>query len=227
MKEKRMARSDWLPTREQDLVDLIAKWIVILADQAKQLAFGWDAAECAAVVAALTAFLTARSAYEATNSTENRVAKDETKDIAKDAMRDFANSSIRFNKKMTEADKRELGVHTADKTQTSHPAPKSQPDTDVLPSANHYEHKVRAMNHETGALTKPDDAYGVRYAWQVGGEKPATGAHLPKTQFSRRTTLIVTHTEAEKGQTAYYATCYENGKGDEGSWSPITEAVIA
>jgi hypothetical protein len=73
---------------------------------------------------------------------------------------------------------------------------------------------------------KPADAYGVRYAWQVGGIKPASGADLPKSKFSRKTALIVTHTEADKGKPAYYAACYENGKGDTGPWSPVEEAFI-
>jgi hypothetical protein len=38
---------------------------------------------------------------------------------------------------------------------------------------------------------------------------------------------MVTHTETDKAKTAYYATCYENSKGEQGPWSPITEAVIA
>jgi hypothetical protein len=67
----------------------------------------------------------------------------------------------------------------------------------------------------------------VRFAWQVGGEKPASGADLPKTKFSRRTTYVVSHTEADKGKTVWYATCYENSKGDEGKWLPVTDAVIA
>ncbi|MDR2095622.1 MAG: hypothetical protein LBP76_08910 [Treponema sp.] len=46
-----MPSSDWIPAREQDVVDLSEKWNVTLSDTAKQTAFGWDAAECAAVVA--------------------------------------------------------------------------------------------------------------------------------------------------------------------------------
>jgi hypothetical protein len=38
--------------------------------------------------------------------------------------------------------------------------------------------------------------------------------------------LIVTHTEADKGKPAYYAACYENGKGDMGPWSPVEKAFI-
>jgi hypothetical protein len=222
-----MAHSDWIPAREQDLVDLAEKWTITLADTAKQTAFGWNTAECTEATAKIAAFLTARSAYEADNSTGKRIAKDEAKADAVDEMRDFANSQVRFNKKMKDEDRLFLGLRHADTAPTSHPVPTSQPDTDVLNSINHFEHKVRALNHSTGDTSKPADAYGVRYSWQVGGEKPASGADLPKTKFSRKATLMVTHTEVDKTKTAYYATCYENSKGEQGPWSPIVEAVIA
>jgi hypothetical protein len=221
-----MAHSDWVPTREQDLVDLAGKWKTVLEDQTKITAFGWDAAEVTAVLGKITAFLTARTAYEADNSTAKRLAKDETKEEAVDAMRDFANSSIRFNKKMDDPAKLVMGIHPKDTTPTTHGTPTSQPDTAVENTSNHFEHKVLALHHETGNANKPADAYGVRYAWQVGGEKPAGGADLPKTKFSRKSTLIVTYTEADKGKPCYYATCYENGKGDAGPWSPVEEAFI-
>jgi hypothetical protein len=73
-------------------------------------------------------------------------------------------------------------------------------------------------------LTAP--AYGVRYAWQVGGVRPASGEDLPKTRFSRSPTLAIARTEEQKGQTVYYATCYENSKGQAGPWSPVEVAVI-
>ncbi|MDR2448080.1 MAG: hypothetical protein LBD58_12470 [Treponema sp.] len=218
--------ADWLPTREQDLVDLCQKWRATLADPAKMTAYGWDQVECAEVLGKINAFLTARSAYESVNSTENRVAKDETKGEMVDAMREFANSSIRFNKKMDEAAKLFMGIHPKDTTPTSHGIPASQPSTEVENTRNHYEHRMRAINTERGDHSKPADSYGVRYAWQVGGEKPAAGESLPKSKFSRKTTLVVQHTEADKGKTAYYATCYENSKGDMGQWSPVEEAII-
>jgi hypothetical protein len=221
-----MAHSDWVSTREQNLVDLVQKWAIVLADTAKITAFGWDSAECVVVLGKINAFLTARNTYEADNSTAKRLAKDETKEEAVDAMRDFANSSVRFNKKMDDPAKLLMGIHPKDATPTTHGTPTSQPDTVVKNTVNHFEHKIKAMNHETGDASKPADAYGVRYAWQVGGTKPTSGADLPKTKFSRKTTHVITHTEADKGEPAYYATCYENGKGDTGPWSPIEEAFI-
>ncbi|MDR0684562.1 MAG: hypothetical protein LBF83_05495 [Spirochaetaceae bacterium] len=220
-----MAHSDWVPTREQDLVDLAQKWAAVLADSVKITAFGWDSTECAAVLGKINAFLTARNAYEADNSTAKRLAKDEAKEESVDAMRDFANTSIRFNKKMDDPAKLLMGIHPKDTTPTSHPIPVSQPEMVVENTVNHFEHKVMAVNHE-GKASKPADAYGVRFAWQVGGTRPASGADLSKTKFSRKPILLVTHTEADKAKTSYYAACYENSKGDAGPWSPVEEAVI-
>ena len=77
-----------------------------------------------------------------------------------------------------------------------------------------------------GGSGKPADAYGVRYALQVGGERPPSGGDLPKTRFSRKTSCVVAHTEEDKGKTAWDSTCYENSKGEQGIWSPVVEAVI-
>ncbi|MDR2393479.1 MAG: hypothetical protein LBD93_04905 [Treponema sp.] len=170
--------------------------------------------------------MTARSAYEADNSTAKRIAKDKAKEDAVDGILDFANSSVRFNKSMDDGAKEQMGIRPADRTPTAHGVPTSQLDTVVENSGNHFEHRVRAVHHGTGSTSKPADEYGVRYAWQVGGEKPASGEDLPKSKFSRKTTLTVAHTETDKAKTAYYATCYENGKGDMGPWSPVEEAVI-
>jgi hypothetical protein len=221
-----MPVDEWMPTREQDVVDLAEKWKRELEDAAKVSAFGWNQAEVAYVLGKIDAFLTARSVYKANNSTENRVNKDVAKKEAIAAMRNFANTSIRFNARMTDADKLVLGIHPKNTAQTHHLPPTSQPDTVVDNSINHFEHQVRAVNHATGNTSKPADAYGVRYAWQVGGEKPTTGADLPKTLFKRKPTLTIPHSEADKAKTAYYATCYENSKGDMGPWSPVEEAVI-
>jgi hypothetical protein len=141
-------------------------------------------------------------------------------------MRDFASSSVRHNKKIPDSVKAALGVRLADTTPTPSPVPSSQPETVVENTVNHYEHRVRALNRGRNDTSKPADAHGVRYGWQVGGERPASGEDLPKSRFNRKTNQVISHTEADKGKTAYYATCYENSKGDQGKWSPVEEAVI-
>jgi hypothetical protein len=128
---------------------------------------------------------------------------------------------------VTDENRIAMNIPNRDTTPTNRPVPTSQPDAEVLPTPNRYQHMIRALNHATSKAKKPDDAYGVRFAWQLGGERPATGADLPRTKFTRKTTHVVTYTEADKKKTAYYAVCYENGRGDAGPWSPLVEMDIA
>jgi len=60
----------------------------------------------------------------------------------------------------------------------------------------------------------------------VNPRAPNTDA-LAKPRSIRKPGMVITHTEAEKGLSAYYATAYENSRGERGSWSPVEEAVIA
>jgi hypothetical protein len=63
-----MTNQDWLSVKEQDLVDLIEVWILILSDAVKVAAFGWIQADVTDVMDKLNAFLTARAAYVAGDS---------------------------------------------------------------------------------------------------------------------------------------------------------------
>ncbi|MDR0409367.1 MAG: hypothetical protein LBH18_03110 [Spirochaetaceae bacterium] len=74
--------------------------------------------------------------------------------------------------------------------------------------------------------TKPNGVHGISYAWQVRSEKPASGEDLSKSRFNRKTSMIIAHTEHEKGMTAYYAVCCENNSGDKGQWPQVEEAII-
>ncbi|MDR2247661.1 MAG: hypothetical protein LBE17_13485 [Treponema sp.] len=57
IKEVFMAGGDWLPRREQDLVDLCQKWAAVLGEGAKITAYGWNPADCTAVLNQVNAFL--------------------------------------------------------------------------------------------------------------------------------------------------------------------------
>ena len=221
-----MAKRDWLPEREQDLADLCRQWDEILGNSAKVAQYGWEQAEVDKVIIKVVNFLASRREYEDYKTPANRMMKVSAQKEAKAIMREFANTSIRFNKKMTDADRLPLGVHPKDAIPTSHNPPVSQPDVVVENTRNRFQHKVKTMNRATGKNNKPDDAYGVRYSWQIGGEKPATGATLSETKFTRKATLIVNHSEADKGKSVYYAACYENAKGHAGPWSPVEEGVV-
>jgi hypothetical protein len=220
-----MKRTDWIPVPQQELADLALVWKTGLSDTATQTAFGWDAEACAETVALIAAFFDARSAYRDVDSSQNALTKKNAQSAMITAMRDFANTYIRFNKKMEDADKFRYGIRTRDGKLTRRGTPGSQAFAAVSNTKNRFEHRIRAINAE-GKASMPSDAVGVRYAWQVGGDRPVSGAHLPNSRFLRRSVCVVSHTEAEKGMIVYYAVCYENGKGESGPWSTVVEAIV-
>jgi hypothetical protein len=89
-----------------------------LGNPANVSAFGWKQAEVDGVLAKINGFLTARAAYKDSDSTKNRLAKDDAEKEAKQAMREFANTSIRYNPLMRSEDKLVYGIRPADHTPT-------------------------------------------------------------------------------------------------------------
>jgi hypothetical protein len=221
-----MPRIDWLPGVELKLVEVCEVWQAGLGNPQNVTAYGWKQTEVDETLIQIDGFLVARVAYKENNSSKNRLAKDDAKENAKHAMRNFANTSIRYNPLMRPEEKLVYGIRPTDNTMTPHPEPTVRPDIVVENTHNRFEHKIRAFSSENGKETKPTGVHGVRYGWQIGGEKPASGENLPKTKFSRKANYIITHTEADKGKAVYYAVCYENSSGDEGPWSPVEEAMI-
>jgi len=217
---------DWLPRTDLTLALLCERWLEVLQDAESVEKYNFDREECEATVVKIKAYAVAWAKFEMVDSTVNRVVKNGAKKEAKAAMRGFARSSIRFNCRMDEGLKESLGITAGEVVRTLHPRPVSQPYTLVELTGGHFEHRVKALRREGHRAKKPMDAFGVRFAWQVGGERPGSGEELPKTRFSRRSVQVLTFSEADAGKMVWYATCYENAKGESGPWSPVTECRV-
>jgi hypothetical protein len=152
--------------------------------------------------------------------------KNTAKTVLIRALRTYIQGFVARNPGVSNMDKEKMSLPLRDTTPTASTRPLRQPGLVVENTRNRFEHMLKALNRDTGGTAKPADAYGVHYAWQIGGEKPASAEDLPKGKFSRRITLTVTYSEADKGKPVFYAACYENSKGDAGPWSPIEEAFI-
>jgi hypothetical protein len=198
LEEKDMPNSDWLPAREQDLADLCQKWKTGLENQANVTAFGWKQAEVDGALAKIDAFLTARAAYEDNDSSKNRLVKDEAKEDAKQAMRDFANSSIRFNKLMRPEDKLVYGIRPADHTAT--PAgnpetyPEAEPDTSIIRQVT-----IRFWDSATKKRGKPHGIHGAEIRWAILDHEPATEAELTNSDFDTATPFTLSFDESRGG----------------------------
>lgn len=218
--------SNWIPDVELKLVALCNKWIPMLRSEEMRTICRWDDDLCALALSKIEPFVSAHSAFQELDTSENRAIKNQTKREAVSVMRAFATSSVRYNPYVNDACRLALGLRKSDTVSTPHLRPTGRPTALVERTTNYFEHKVRALNAETGKATKPADAYGVRFAWQVGGERPVSGAAIHNGRFVRRPVITVAYDETDRGKPAYYACCYENAKGEAGPWSPVVEAYI-
>jgi hypothetical protein len=162
--------ADWIPSREAELVPLANKWIAELEKPANQTAWGWDAAECTETIAALSAYVSADALFQEDDSTHNRIAKNEAKDAAVRALRSFAETSIRYNKKMPDEDKASFSVHLADKHPTPHPVPQSRPVIAGMRALGGFQIEIRVHDEhapDSRAILPGCNGCLANYAWNA------------------------------------------------------------
>ncbi|MDR2552400.1 MAG: hypothetical protein LBD31_04435 [Treponema sp.] len=216
---------DWLPSREQDLVDLAQKWAAGLADSAKITAFGWKQPEAAEALAQVGAFLTARTAYEDVDSTANRMAKDEAKDAAKGAMRDFANANIRFNKQMADEDKLVYGIRPPDRTATPAGEPESfpeaEPDTSIIRQLT-----IHFWDSATKKRGKPHGVHGAEIRWALLDHAPVSVDELINSDFDTASPFTLKFDEGRRGQRVYFCLRWESTTNRKGPFGEIGSAII-
>jgi hypothetical protein len=218
---------DWLPDKEQDLLELLKHWNAWLGDTAKQTAFEWGAAECGEVLAKIGDFENARTEHQDTRTHGKWLTKIEKKKALFAAMRAFANSSVRFNGKMTAEDKLYLGIRPHDKVPTQHPKPNIQPETDAAPVGSR-KHGVTAINPETKSKKKPPLVKGVAFASRLRlPDEPRAEAENMPSIFQAETTRNFFWKEADIGKVADYATAYENEGYVRGPWSNVVSVIVA
>jgi hypothetical protein len=197
---------------------LCVKWKGALEDPALAAAFGWDPAEAAVVLAYIIAFLSARAAYKEVNSSRNRLVKDEARKAAEHGMEVFANTSIRYNRKMKEEDKQDYGIHTPEYNPSSITAPASFPeaetDTSVLRQVT-----IRFWDSLTKKRGKPHGVHGAEIRWAILDHPPKSVAELVNSDFDTASPFTLKFDESQRGLRLYFCLRWEtttNLKGPDG-----------
>jgi hypothetical protein len=101
-------------------------WQRILGDPVKIALYDWPTRACAEVLAKIAEFFTALADYDKDSTHGKRIAKVRQRSEAEQSMRSFANSFVRYNKKMDDADKLSLGIRPRSKSRMTLPDPVDQ-----------------------------------------------------------------------------------------------------
>ena len=216
--------ADFFPKREAELLEWLKNFSAVLASKAS----AWNVPANAAqdLSAKVAAYETTYEAAKGENGTKALILeKNEKRDAIKAEVRNIKNKYIDYNDVVTDPDRERLGLPIRDRNPTPKPRPASRHLLEVVPT-NNRQHTATAINQATGKKTKPEDAHGVRYAWEIRDAAPANADDLRRSVFRIKTTEVFDYEEGDRGKRVFYAACYENAKGEAGPWSDIVEAII-
>jgi hypothetical protein len=204
------------------------EWLKNFSSVLSEHAGAWGIPVLAAsgLAAKTAAYETVYEAATGENGTKALVLeKNEKRYALKAEVRNVKNKHIDYNDAVTYPDRERLGLPIRDRKPTPKPRPTSRPVLEVLPT-NNRQHTGTAINQATGKKTKPEDAYGVRFAWEIRDTPPENADALRHSVFRRKVSEVFNYGEEDRGKKVFYAACYENAKGEAGPWSDIVEAII-
>jgi hypothetical protein len=200
-------------------------WKLELEDPVKVVAFGWAEADVAVILAAIDGFLAAREVWQEDDSSRNRLAKIEARKAVKEAMRDFANSSIRCNRKMKEEEQRYLGVHGVLGRTKRHrhiEPPLAVPSLEPhAGTPGQIIVSYRAENRPRPG--KPEHVHGVMVYYAISDHRPTSREDLVHFCFGSRSPLYLNFGEEDRGKRVYMYGCWQIERG--GKQGPPGEIV--
>jgi hypothetical protein len=206
-------------------VDFCRVWKAGLEDTAAGTLFGWDRPTVLTVLAAINGFLDAWEMYREVNSSYNRTKKNELMAAVIHDMEMFADTSIRYNAKMSEADKNRFGIYTP-KAGHRIEVPTTVPV--LMPRVvNPREVIIDYMDRDSGKRGKPAGVHAIEIRWGILDHAPSGIEELTNSVTDTRSPHRLRFTEKERGQKLYMAGCWViEREGEKGLYGEIVEIVI-
>jgi hypothetical protein len=140
------------------------------------------------------------------------------------ALRRLVRTYLTYNPALSDQDREDMGLPIHKTTHTDAPVATTIPYVVVI--LNLIRHLRFDFSGSEGSKAKPEGQHGMELAARIGGEKPAGVHELTRSYFDTHTPLTIEFTEADRGQTFWYAVRWENTTGEKGPWSEIMSAVI-
>ncbi|MDR2632218.1 MAG: hypothetical protein LBC51_01155 [Treponema sp.] len=213
----------YLPDAEADLIP----WGDNFVGQLEQNKEKWGIPE-AEVTGVKTALSDFTSLYEQARSPGRTSVIVEEKNTAKALLKAKIRAMVGFRLKnplITNAQRKELGLHVADKTRSPKPRPSTYPRYSIIQNGA----GMLGIIYQEGdgrKGSKPPEAAGVRIHYGVFDQAPSVQEELPASVFATRWPCIITFRETDRGKRAYIALKWENAKGEDGPWSEIASEII-
>jgi hypothetical protein len=212
---------------EKEFIDWAALALQIAIDPVNMGKWGIPAD---AIPAGLVpAFKEFETNYHRANNPETRTpaaitAKNHSMNLFKGLFRGYIKSYITYNPRVTDEDRRIMGLPIHDTTLTVHPAPTEKAFLDINFSKK-QQHELSAKNKE-GGRKKAENAE----AWEIwsytGENAPKNDSDFTYVGTARRSPFIVKYSLENTGKMVWYRIRWVNRKNEPGPWSEIVSAII-
>ena len=220
--------ADWIPGKELDRIELMKRWNEGLANPVYKTQFGWADADCTAVTGKIEAAVSGYHSYVADNSTARRIAKDRAMQEAVTAMREFANSNIRYNKKMAAEYRIVFGIRESDREPTEGREPSTRASVTDLKSLGGAAVEIRFQDEETPhSWAIPAEYNGCLLAYACGAEKVSDYALLTSTDLMTHHIWRLRLPPETVGLWLSLAVRWQNHTGKKGRWSDILHIPVS
>ncbi|MDR0686393.1 MAG: hypothetical protein LBF79_02890 [Dysgonamonadaceae bacterium] len=220
---------DYIPTKDKDLVSFGKNFETVISNNLTK----WNISqneytEIANAVKSFEASVNLAYSPARTKPITLRKNKNRTNLVAK--IRELVNFKLR-NPVITDDDKTSLKLHIKDPTKTPIGRPETIPFLYITGAGNRqlklsFHDQPKTEKNDKKSKAKPYGISGAFIVYDILDEKPETQSKLTKVLFATRTPQIIIFQEEERGKKAYFAICWQNIKGERGTWSDIMPAFI-
>jgi len=140
-------------------------------------------------------------------------------------LRPFIQGQLMHNSKVTDADRRAMGLPVYDRTPTKPPVPASRPELRVVFS-QFTQHCLYVRDSLLTGRAKPPHVVGYELWRKIGGSTEPLFEEMQLVELVLRSPHIVEYTSAERGQTVWYFVRWVNTRGEKGPRSEIISAIV-
>jgi hypothetical protein len=129
------------------------------------------------------------------------------------------------NSKVTDADRRAMGLPVYDRTPTAAHLPASRTEMEIKFSQI-MQHSVHVRDSESKSAAKPQHVIGFELWRKIGGDTAPAFEDMQLVELVTRSPHTLEYTSADRGKTVWYASRWVNTRGGKGSWSEIVSAIV-
>ncbi|MDR1698949.1 MAG: hypothetical protein LBR75_03910 [Prevotellaceae bacterium] len=156
----------------------------------------------------------------------DRVERDEREADYKTAIRAFVNENIRYNSNISDYDRQYLGLTIADHTPTPAAVPHTHPVLRI-DFSEPQQHTIHIRDEKLDSKQKPEGVKECEIWYKIASEQPTHDSELHYAGSATKSTFSIDFGAEEQGNKVWYKGRWVNTRGQHGTWSVYTSAIIA